>query len=322
MSAQGYVTESEPNDDFAHADTVHCGDTVWCATLEPATETDFYRFYLNNEDSLIATTFDCNGSITNTFMVLFNDEDSVLAVNDDGGPRSFSRIRYRATQPGDYFLRVLKHPWTPDSSYCLDVGCPGYLPEAYDLCQTPRIIPSLPYYDEGSTLGATHQCGTAAPDVFYGFYFPVVGNLFVTVCTNSFNARVQVIGRCCGDFWDDADTGCGLGAELISFGLAEGNYLLLVEGTQANQAGNFSIEVEAALPGCLPPDSIVLTTVGSYPLLDWPEMVGPSYYVVWQSPVMQGPFEHLGIAFQTYFVDSTGFTSTRKFYMVTSVCPW
>jgi hypothetical protein len=66
----------------------------------------------------------------------------------------------------------------------------------------------------------------------------------------------------------------------------------------------------------------VLTRVGGYPLLDWPELEGPTYYIVWQCNTVNGDYEHLGTTVFTYFTDSTGYSSSRKFYYVTSVCSW
>jgi hypothetical protein len=255
-------------------------------------------------------------------MVLFDERDSILVVDDNSGPMWFSEIRYRAPAAADYVVRVLKHPSTPDSSYNLFFDCPAYLPEDYDLCESARIISALPYYDEGTTLGMTSQCGTAAPDVFYRLTLPGGSNLFVTVCTETFDARVQMLGRCYGDYGDDADEGCGLGAELLCFGLPEGEYYILVEGVSAGQVGNFTIDVDAALPGCPEPQPLILGRVGDYPLLDWPQFTSPSYYVIWYALSADGPWEHLGVSFFTYFIDSTGYADARRFYKVTAVCPW
>ncbi|MDD5089140.1 MAG: hypothetical protein PHI18_10145 [bacterium] len=322
FAAAAVIGESEPNNDFAHADPVQCGDTVLCATLDPETEFDHYRIHLDAGDSLVACAFSCEGSITNTVMVLFNDRDSILAVDDNSGPQWFSQIRYRSFCSANYIIRMLKHPDTPDSAYSLVFDCSAFPPEDYDLCETARIIPSLPYYDEGSTLGQTDQCGTDAPDVFYRLVIPGGSTLFVTVCTDEFDARVQVIGRCYGDYWDDADEGCGLGAELACFSLSEGEYYLLVEGVSGGQVGDFSITVNAALPGCPEPQPLVLGRVGDYPLLDWPQFAAPSYYVIWYALAADGPWEHLGTSLFTYFVDSTGYADARRFYRVTAVCPW
>ena len=248
--------------------------------------------------------------------------DSLLAGNDNGGAATFSQIRYAITRTAEYVTRVIQYTPSPDSTYDLIISCPHPPPEDYDLCETARVIPGLPYYNEGSTQGQTNQGGTPAPDVFYSFYNPVTGNYTIIVCSDLFDARVQILGRCVGDYWDDANEGCNLGALLNTYNLAPGQYWIMVEGTTANEIGNFSIEVTAQLPECPPPESVTLSTVGGYPFLDWQELSGPYYYIVWQSNTSNGAFEHLGTTFVTYFIDSTGYSNARRFYQVTSVCPW
>ncbi|MFZ5433157.1 MAG: PPC domain-containing protein [Calditrichota bacterium] len=322
-AAGATVLESEPNNNHSEANPLRCGDTVYCASLTPAFDLDYFFFYVIGGDSIIVETIACRSDTVNTFIALFDDQDSILAFNDDDGSNRFSHLRYLAPASGNYFISVLNLPGPAvDSAYTLLLQCPNNPPEDYDLCETPRIIGALPYYNEGSTRGATHQCGTASPDVFYALHLPAAGNLFVTVCTNAFDARVQILGRCCGEWMDDASEGCGTGAELISFGLPADDYFIIVEGTSALQYGDFSIEVMASLPGCPAPEPVVLTDLGGYPLLDWPQLVGPGYYIVWQANNLDGPWEHLGVTFQTYFIDSAGYASSRRFYNVTSVCPW
>lgn len=315
------ISESEPNNDFGTADSIACRDTVVCAAL-PGSDADYFRFHVYYGDSIILTTFACNGSATNTLLTLYDDRLLQVAADDDGGPLQFSRIRYLSVRAGDYFARVVRHVSSSDSSYNLMLECPLHAGGGMDTCGGARIIPALPYYDEGTTLGMTHQCGTAAPDVFYRFSNPTAANVFITLCSDFFDSRVQLLGRCCGDFLDDANTGCNRGAELIVFNLQPGEYFLLVEGTAANQAGDFSLEVTAQFPGCPPPAPLVLGSSGGFPLLDWPQQTGPSYYVVWRANAVDGPFEHLGTTTQTFFIDSTGFTGTRRFYEVTAYCPW
>lgn len=315
------VTESEPNNDFGSADSIACRDTVACATA-PGADVDYYRFSVFYGDSIVLTTFSCNGSATNTLLALYDDRLTLVASDDDGGPLHFSRIRYLSLRAGTYFARASRHLSSADSSYHLLLECPLRVSGGMDTCGGARIVPALPYYNEATTLGMTHQCGTAAPDVFYRLNNPAVSNLFVTVCSDFFDSRVQLLGRCCGDFLDDANTGCNRGAELVAFGLPAGEYFVLVEGTSATQAGDFSIEITAQFPGCAPPQPLVLGNVGGYPLLDWPPQAGPSYFVIWRAQAVEGPFEHLGTTTQTFFIDSLGFASPRRYYSVTAVCPW
>ncbi len=316
------VSEQEPNNLAAQANPVVCGDTVFCGTL-PGTDTDGFRFAVTAHDSLIITTFACAGSHTNTLLILYSPRDSILVLNDNGGPEAFSCVRWLAAESGDYTVYVYRHPATPDCTYSLLVDCPRFVAEAYDLCNSPRIIPGFPYFDEtGSTRGATSQCGSAAPDVFYRFQNPALSTLRIEVCTNQFNARVQVVQGCCLQYLDDADTGCDLGATLMTYNLPEGDYNILVEGTTAAAAGAFSLEVTADLPDCPVPGPVVLATIGGYPTLDWPELNGPAYYVVWQCATLGAEWEHVGTTYFTYYTDSTGYVGLRKFYYVSAVCLW
>jgi hypothetical protein len=317
-----FVQEHEPNDLWAQANAVVCGDTVVCGTL-PGNDTDAFRFGVMAGDSIVLTTFACDGSHTNTLLALCDPDDSLLTVNDYGGQEAFAGVHWRASESGDYTVYVYRHPATPDCTYSLLVNCPHFVPEAYDLCTTPRLVPGFPYFEEnGTTRGMTSQCGNASPDVFYRFQNPATATLRVQVCTNQFDARVQLVQGCCTDYLDDASTGCGLGATLVTYNLPPGEYNVLVEGTTAAAAGPFSLEITAELPPCPAPGPVVLATIGGYPFLDWPELDGPSYYVVWQSPSVDGIWEHVGTTFFTYFVDSTGYTASRRFYHVTAVCPW
>jgi hypothetical protein len=316
------VIESEPNNDLSHPNAVVCGDTVVCGMLRPYYDLDYYRCFVNRGDSLVCTTFDCNGSRTNTFMALFDDQDSILATDNESGPNQFSCIRYGVTRSGYYTVRVMMMQNSVDSTYNLAVECRLLVPEDYDDCSTPRIISSLPYYDEGTTYGMTNQMGTPAPDVFYAFHNPVMGNIFIEVCTDIFDARVQLLGNCLNNYLDDANEGCGMGAILPVYYLSPGDYLLMVEGMSALQSGDFSISVSAEFPACPKPDSVVITAIGGLPFLDWPEVNGPMYYIIWQATNPDGPWEHLGTSFFTYYVDSLGFSASKRYYRVTSVCPW
>lgn len=317
-----WVLEQEPNNHAPQANLIACGDTVYCATL-PTADTDCFRFTMAAYDSLVATTWPCAGSHSNTLIALCNSRDSLLMLNNDSGLEEFSRVHWLATTAGEY--RVYVYRWTTsiDSTYSLTLECPVYVAEDYDLCSTPRIVPALPYFDEtGSTLGMTSQCGLNAPDVFYRFNNPVTRTLRLAVCTTQFDARVQIITGCCGEYLDDQNVGCGSGAVLNTYNLPAGDYNVLVEGTTASAAGRFSLEITAEPLACPAPGPIVLATIGGYPTLDWPELDGPAYYVIWQSSAVNGWWEHLGTTYLTYFTDSAGYTAPRRFYYVSAVCLW
>jgi len=316
------LTESEPNNDIASANPISCGDTVLCAQLAPPNDIDHFRFWAAITDSIVVFTVPCSGSQTNTLMVLYDPQDSIIAVNDDGGEGYYSMIQCVAAVSGEYTVRVILNNPTTDSTYSLGVICPAYEPENYDHCDAPRSVGAFPYSDSGTTLGMTNDCGTAAPDVFYKLHNPAESDLLITVCSDHFDARVQIMDGCCSGFGDDASEGCNLGAVLPLYDLPEGYYSLLVEGTAAGESGNFTLEVTAQLPDCPPPGPVVLMTIGGLPFLDWPEVSGPSYYVVWQCNSVDGEYEHLATTFLTYYQDSTGYVGSRRFYHVTSVCLW
>ncbi len=315
------VSEVEPNDETWLANAAACGDTVVCATLSPWYETDCFSFYVQGVDSIHLITNSCNGSV-NTLLALYDENDSLLATDDDGGPGACSYIRYRTNGPGTFVARVYGQMNSADSVYSLFINCLNPPPEAFDICTTPRVITALPYYDEGTTYGATNETGTASPDVFYRFYSPATGNYRITVCSTTWDARVQILTGCYSGFLDDASTGCNLGADLFTFGLSEGDYTILVEGTADNQQGDFSLEVLGFLPDCPGPSGVVVTTIGGLPFLDWPQLDGPEYYIIWSASTPDGLYEHLGVSPVTYFADSTGYAAARKFYHVTSFCPW
>jgi hypothetical protein len=323
LAARAYETEHEPNNTLLQANALQCTDTVVCGVLTPVNDADYFSVHVFEGDSIVTMTMACSGSSTDTHLMLFDDQNSVCASDEDSGPELFSMIRYAAVRSGTYKIRVMRTPTSRDSTYNLIVQCPRWLPEAYDSCTSARVITALPYYDEGTTFGAHQEnCGTPSPDVFYKFHNPAESEVYITVCSDLFDAHLQIWGRCCGDPGDDSEDGCGRGAALHLFRLPVGDYWIMVEGTTAAQQGNFSIEVTAHLSDCAKPDSIVLANIGGYPMLDWHELTGPTFYIVWIANYCQGPWEHLGTTTETFYIDSTGFVGSRKFYQVTSVCPW
>ena len=62
--------------------------------------------------------------------------------------------------------------------------------------------------------------------------------------------------------------------------------------------------------------------VGGFPFLEWPDLTGPQSYTIWHANTPDGPWEHIGQSPFSYYVDSLGFNPNRRFYRVTSICPW
>lgn len=316
------VWEQEPNDDFDQANSVACGDTVYCATLDPPGDRDFFHFIGQADDTLVAFTFDCEGSTTNTFLTLFDSTEQSLASNDNEGGTIFSRIEYGLPYDGPYFLRVLEVEAFFDTSYCLGLECKGQSVAPHDSCIHARVVDAIPYQDASSTVGCGSECLVDSPDLWYFFYNPVQRTLIFSVCMTNFQAHVQVMGGCCEQLGDDSEDGCGDGAILIVPDMEAGDCYIIVEGIDASEAGEFVFQVNGETEPCPEPTELTLGTVGGYPFLFWEAVAGADFYIIWQSIDPDDAYEHVGTTTESYWTDSTGYSGTRRFYRVTAFCPW
>jgi hypothetical protein len=316
------VWEQEPNDDFDQANYVAYGDTIYCATLHPQGDQDYFQFVGQAGDTVVAFTFDCDGSNTNTFLCLYSSSHELLALNDDGGGAGFSLIEHVLPFHGTYFLRALEVEPSFDSSYSLVLNCVEWTVPTHDSCANARVVEGIPYQDASSTADCGDECGTAAPDVWYFFSNPAQRTVIFSVCQTAFDARVQIMGGCCEQFGDDSEDGCGDGAILIVPDLEVGDYYILVEGTGATEAGNFVFQVNGETEPCPEPTELALGTVGGYPFLFWEAVAGADLYIIWHSTDAIGEYEHIGTTAETFWTDSTGYSGTRRFYRVTAYCPW
>jgi hypothetical protein len=329
LAAPAIVSETEPNNDLQHTNLIQPGDTVYCANL-PHGDVDHYRFLAPGGDSLYLRTFPCNGSRTNTWICLFDDNLNIIAADDESGPMQFSVVGVWIPHTAYYRLRVMRGDThtDADSTYSLFVDCRTPVSEAYDFCETARVIHELPYYDEGDTYGKANNIGTPAPDVFYRFTQPVTSDVLLEVCSEFWDSRVQIIGRCMGDYGDDESEGClgadgnGRGATLISYRLPPDDYYVVVEGMSALDFGEFSLEIQPHFPDCPTPQNLVIARIGGQPVLDWMDVPEAEYYLILQAPSLDAPFEHLGVSFVSFYQDPAGFTADQRFYQVITVCPW
>ncbi|MFH1010095.1 MAG: hypothetical protein V1784_02530, partial [bacterium] len=120
----------------------------------------------------------------------------------------------------------------------------------------------------------------------------------------------------------DSEEGCDDGAILTIPNMAVGDYYILVEGTGASESGDFVFQVNGQTQPCPSPTELTLATIGGYPFLFWEAATGAVLYIIWQSTEANGTYEHVGSTTDTYWTDYSGYTSTRRFYCVTSYCPW
>jgi hypothetical protein len=329
LATPAIVSEIEPNNDLEHTNLIQPGDTVYCANL-PLGDVDHFRFLAPGGDSLYLRTFPCNDSRTNTWICLFDDNLNIIEADDNDGPMEFSVVGVWVPHTAYYRLRVMRGDThaDSDSTYSLWVDCRTPVPEDYDFCETARVVHELPYFDEGDTWGKMNNIGTDAPDVFYRFTQPVTSDVFLEVCSESWDSRVQIIGRCMGDYGDDESVGClgseglGEGATLISYDLPADDYYVVVEGTSEFESGEFTLEIRPYFPECPTPQNLVVASIGGEPVLDWNDVPEAAYYIILQAPSLDAPFEHLGVSFDSFYEDPDGFTADQRFYQVITVCPW
>jgi len=126
------VSETEPNDDCTSADTVACGDTIWCATLtDGSDESDYYTFTIGTDQNVTiethATAGACDPAMTDTYIYLYNSDCTVtIASNDDGGVGLFSLIQLNLAA-GTYVVESYNY-WSNTGSYHMSILCTDPLP--------------------------------------------------------------------------------------------------------------------------------------------------------------------------------------------------
>lgn len=318
VSTARIISETEPNDDFQHPNLIECGDTVLCASLD--THADFFTFTMYAGDSLYFRTLPCENS-ENTVILLYDSLFNFLAMNHDGGPQEFSTIAYFPLVSQTAYLQVTELPPPPNGTYNLVYECLHQTAGPHDLCSQARPVSFFPYYDEATTFGAGSEGGTAAPDVYYRLSLATPADIFIRICSEFFDARVQILLGCVTGYMDDSFEGeCQLGADLYSYYLQAQDYYIVVEGTSLNQAGDFTIEVYPVLQECPPVPWLTIFSVANAPFLDWPDVPEADLYLIEGALAGEGPFEGIAVSEESFWQDPVGFGVSRRFYRVRSIC--
>ncbi|MBK6765274.1 MAG: hypothetical protein IPG71_02855 [bacterium] len=313
------VSESEPNNSFAQANLISCGDTVQCAHLD-GVGPDFFRFAMPAGDSVYLRTLLCETQ-ESTIIVLYDSAQQFITMDINNGPQEFSVIGYYSTYPQYCYVQILSRFGNSFNTYNFVVDCLDQIVGLHDVCSTARPVTFFPYYDESTTAGCGSEGGTAAPDVYYGLSLATPGDVFIQICSEFFDARVQILTQCVSGYMDDASEGtCQLGADLYSFGLLPQDYYIMVEGTSLLQAGAFSIEVAPVLQECPPVPWLVLGIVANEPFLEWPEVPEADSYLIEAALSANGPFEALAVTSQSFWQDPVGFALPQRFYHVRALC--
>ena len=100
------ITESEPNNTAATADTVNLGDEV-TATIDPTQDFDVYIITLPAGASITMEVFaQRDGSPLDSYIELYNATTTTLLASNDDAVGLDSRLRYTTTTAGSFLIVV------------------------------------------------------------------------------------------------------------------------------------------------------------------------------------------------------------------------
>jgi len=265
------ISETEPNDDCISANSIACGDTVWCADVGFGTDTnDYFTFTLDaTYPSWLVSieTFSAGtacGALddVDTRLELLNSDCSVsLAFNDDySGLYSFIGI---VLAPGTYVINLDRFGTSSGyyhmSLICEEDTCYGNTPPN-DNCEdvTPvALTADVPYTFTGNNVCATNQCPSfPGPHVWIAFTTPIQGDVSLEYCNST-----GVWGNC----WLNMAYGCPCDsftvAAAFGFTCSDGNVQMQWNSMPAGtyyypvmldpgfgSIGDYSITVEVSTP--------------------------------------------------------------------------
>ncbi len=192
----------------------------------------------------------------------------------------------------DYFL-IVERAGADTGSFTLTITGTEPRP-AGDSCLTPRIIPSLPFLDYGSTRCATHtplmQCGALndGPDVYYQYTAAVCETLTVSLCGSSYDTQlIAHRGTCTGASNVLCNNNfCGLQSQIQFVATAANIYTFVVESDNvAGPDGGPYILTVTSSP-CVAPlgnvDSLVIRRVSNDIALFWSATSGAVSYNIYR----------------------------------------
>jgi YVTN family beta-propeller protein len=142
-------------------------------SLEPSGDNDYLRFYATPG----TYTFYSSSSI-DTYVYLYNSNQTLLASDDDSGGNLQFSISYQITSSGYYFLRVL--------GYSSSVEGPYTLYFQYSSLIAPTVSASLGTIDQGQTSTLTSTVViTGFPPYTYQWFEEAPGGSYVMIGSNS-----------------------------------------------------------------------------------------------------------------------------------------
>jgi hypothetical protein len=166
----------------------------------------------------------------------------------------------------------------------------GSLDQGGDVCATAYMIPSLPFCDTGTTVGAANDytppssCGNSnAPDVVYVYVPSGTSQAAVSLCGSSFNTILHIWRGCPGQpgagpvACNNDAPGCGTASCLTNVDFVGGVvYYIIVDGA-GTASGDYRLNIGG--PGTCPVDPCVPICPWSCPpgALAEPEACPPAY---------------------------------------------
>ncbi|MEN0003635.1 MAG: hypothetical protein AAF798_05815 [Bacteroidota bacterium] len=243
-----------PNDLCEGAITVACGDVVMGSNVDATNDSGdsfggldvWYRFIGTGDP----VTFSTCASDYNTYLEIYTGTCDALSFEtlNSIGPRCGSGqaeiVDFPTTLGVEYIILL-------DGEFGADVGnfvlevCP--MPPVNDLCENALPI-ACGQTVTGNNTYATNASGDAfgALDVWYRFTGTGELVTFSTCGDDDFDTFLAIFPDDCSDFTALTinDNACGSQSEIVEFMAEDGvDYLILVEGFDDTEFGNFSLSV-------------------------------------------------------------------------------
>jgi hypothetical protein len=251
------VNESEPNDSFATANPISCGD-IYHAEITPAGDNDYIVFTTSDVSSITFAT-DAEGAspVGDTVIYLYDASFNQVGYDDDGGPGTYSLITLANAPAGTYYGQIYGYS-THVGTYKALVTCEA--PPENDTCAGAFEIPCGTFDLAGTTVGAVNDYSplyggctgytAAGPDLVYTFTI-LAGTVFTATYTSTADGSFYIITDC-----SDPANSCVVGADgtftgepetIDSFEFtAPGTYYLILDSYGA--AGDWTLTGDLHCP--------------------------------------------------------------------------
>lgn len=193
--------------------------------------------------------------------------DCLYKATSGGAPLSFTANLVAGT----YWLQIDNWPSPAFTAGTLTISaCAG--PQAGDTCASAEVIPSLPFLDDGTTLGFNNDydavcnyAGSTAPDYVYSYTPSVDQNVDISLCdpgtATDYDTKVYVYENACTAGTEIAcnDDACSSPSyanyvsELVGVALTAGNtYYIVVDG-YLTSTGPYTLSIDEGQPPVPPP---------------------------------------------------------------------